>query len=247
MFKNERTDRIMEILKENKYTTVEKLVSELHYSPATIRRDLTYLAKIGLVRKSYGGVRIEENAKPLIVREHEMHDEKMKICKMAADLINDGDFIFIDGTTTTFFLGEFLELKKDITVMTSNLKLALLLGEKNVNCFVTGGKVVDTGMLAGTLADDAVKRLTEIDLCFFSVGSLSDDGNLGIAEHFSSMTAEAVRKAKRSVLLCDSSKMKKSYFVGAFSLSEVDTVISDTELSEDLRSKFPDTEFIISR
>ena len=81
----------------------------------------------------------------------------------------------------------------------------------------------------------------------FSVGSLSDDGNLGIAEHFSSMTAEAVRKAKRSVLLCDSSKMKKSYFVGAFSLSEVDTVISDTELSEDLRSKFPDTEFIISR
>ena len=167
MFKNERTDRIMEILKENKYTTVEKLVVELHYSPATIRRDLTYLAEIGLVRKSYGGVRIEENAKPLIVREHEMHDEKIKICKMAADLINDGDFIFIDGTTTTFFLGEFLELKKDITVMTSNLKLALLLGEKNINCFVTGGKVVDTGMLAGTLADDAVKRLTEIDLCFF--------------------------------------------------------------------------------
>ena len=50
MFKNERTDRIMEILKENKYTTVEKLVSELHYSPATIRRDLTYLGEIGLVR-----------------------------------------------------------------------------------------------------------------------------------------------------------------------------------------------------
>ena len=99
MFKNERTDKIMEILKENKYTTVEKLVSELHYSPATIRRDLTYLAEIGLVRKSYGGVCIEENAKPLIVREHEMHDEKIKICKMAADLINDGDFIGLIGHT----------------------------------------------------------------------------------------------------------------------------------------------------
>ena len=246
MFKNERTDKILEILKSNKYTTVEKLVKELHYSPATIRRDLTYLSDMGLVKKSYGGVSIEENSKPLIVREHEMHHEKLKICKVASDLIKDGDFIFIDGTTTTFFLGEFLEHKKDVTVMTSNLKLALLLGEKNVKCFVTGGMVVDTGMLSGTLAHDAVKRLTEIDLCFFSVGNMSDDGNLGVSEPFSAMTAEAVRRAKHSVLLCDSSKMKKSYFVGAFSLSEVDTVISDTELSGDLRERFPDTEFIIS-
>ena len=246
MFKNERTDRILEILKKDKYTTVEKLVRELHYSPATIRRDLTYLSDMGLIRKSYGGVRIEENAKPLIVREHEMHDEKLQICKVASDLIKDGDFIFIDGTTTTFFLGEFLENKKDITVMTSNLKLALLLGEINVRCYVTGGLVVDTGLLSGTLAHDAVKRLTGIDICFFSVGSLSDDGNLVVSEHFSSMTAEAVRKAKRSVLLCDSSKMQKSYFVGAFTLDEVDTVISDTELSTDLRERFPDTEFIIS-
>ena len=47
---------------------------------------------------------IEENSKPLIVREHEMHHEKLKICKVASDLIKDGDFVFIDGTTTTFFL-----------------------------------------------------------------------------------------------------------------------------------------------
>ena len=247
MFKNERTDRILEILKVHKYTTVEKLVNELHYSPATVRRDLTYLAEMGLVKKSYGGVCIEEKSKPLIVREHEMHEEKIKICKTACELVNDGDFIFIDGTTTTFFLGEFLEQKKDITVMTSNLKLALLLGEKNVNCYVTGGKVVDTGLLSGMLASDAVKRTSEIDLCFFSVGGLSDDGNLCVAEHYAAMTTEAVRRAKKSVLLCDNSKMGNSHFIGAFSLSEVDTVISDTELPTELQEKFPDTEFIISR
>lgn len=246
MFKNERTDKILEILKENKYTTVEKLVNELHYSPATVRRDLTYLAEMGLVKKSYGGVCIEEKSKPLIIREHEMHDEKIKICKKACELVKDGDFIFIDGTTTTFFLGEFLDRKKDITVMTSNLKLALLLGEKNINCYVTGGKVIDTGMLSGMLAVDAVNKLSEIDLCFFSVGGLSDEGHIGVIEEYAVMTHEAVKRAKKSVLLCDSSKIKKSNFIGAFTLSEVDTVVSDTELPTELREKFPDTEFIIS-
>ena len=56
MLKNERAERIVEILREQKYTTVQMLVDRLHYSPATVRRDLVYLEGLGLVEKSYGGV-----------------------------------------------------------------------------------------------------------------------------------------------------------------------------------------------
>ena len=82
MFKEQRTDRILEIIRENKYVTVEQLVNRLHYSPATIRRDVTYLANLGLVKKSYGGVSITD-AKPFVIREHENITEKIKMCRFA--------------------------------------------------------------------------------------------------------------------------------------------------------------------
>jgi len=57
----------MNILKKYQYTTVDFLVRELHYSPATVRRDLTYLESLGLVNKSYGGVSINSNTEFLTV------------------------------------------------------------------------------------------------------------------------------------------------------------------------------------
>ena len=71
MFKDERADKIVEILNKRKYATVDYLVKELHYSPATIRRDLTYLESLGMVKKSYGGVSINDVSRPEIFREHE--------------------------------------------------------------------------------------------------------------------------------------------------------------------------------
>ena len=105
MFKEQRTDKILEIIKENQYVTVDYLVNRLHYSPATIRRDITYLADLGLVKKSYGGVSIT-GGKPSIVREHDNISGKVKVCKFSSDFIKDGDVVFIDGATTTYFLEE---------------------------------------------------------------------------------------------------------------------------------------------
>ena len=56
MYQSERIDEIMKILKNNHYVTVDYLVKEIKYSPASIRRDLTILQNQGLVTRSYGGV-----------------------------------------------------------------------------------------------------------------------------------------------------------------------------------------------
>lgn len=175
MFKYERAELIMEILKKYKYTTVDFLVKELHYSPATIRRDLTYLEANGLVKKSYGGVSINEYAKPVIIREHENIDVKTRIAKKASELINEHNSVFVDGTTTTYFLGEFLKNKKNITVTTSNLKLATYLGENNVKCYVMGGRVIDTNMLCGSSKPGVKKTICSENL--ENVNYVISDGN----------------------------------------------------------------------
>lgn len=244
MFKYERAERIVEILKKQKYTTVDFLVNELHYSPATIRRDLTYLEANGLVKKSYGGVSINEYAKPVIIREHENIDIKTKIAKKASDLINDYNSVFVDGTTTTYFLAEFLKNKKNITVTTSNLKLATYLGENKVNCYVTGGKVVDTNMLCGNFADEMMKKMC-FDIAFFSVAALSYDGEIScMSEVFLNIIHTAIQRSKISVCMCGSTKLGIKKTLCLENLQNVNYVISDGKFPYELKKKYPNTKFI---
>lgn len=242
MFKEQRIDKILDIIRENKYVTVDVLVSRLHYSPATIRRDITYLANLGIVKKSYGGVSITAG-KPSIIREHENIPNKVKVCKRALDLINDGDRIFIDGTTTTYFLGEFLIKKKNVTVFTTNLKLAIYLGEHKINCYVCGGKVHDSTMLGGPYVSDLIEK-TRFDKAFFSVGTINKEGQISVAPHFWDFMKSAFRNSKSNILLCDREKLNeysKSYYadVNAF-----DTVICDCEMPDVFYEKFKNTTFI---
>lgn len=246
MFKHERADKIMAILKKHKYTTVDCLVGELHYSPATIRRDLTYLYTLGLVEKSYGGVSIKEKAKPFIVREHENVAKKTRICQEAAKLIGDHCNVFIDGTTTTFFMHEFLEGKKGVTVATSNLRLALELGEKKIPCYVTGGRVLDTSFLVGPCAVDTINKMN-FDICFFSTGAISEEGSIAMGEALAPHTRAAIERASKVACLCDSSKLNAPFLLNFMSLKDVDFFVSDAEFDADFKERFPHTEFIAAR
>ena len=98
MQKQERIEQVLEIIKSRKFCTVDELVEQLHYSPATIRRDLTHLAQRGLVAKSYGGASYI-GMWTLTVREHHHTLAKAKLCQAAADLVQDGDSVFVDGTS----------------------------------------------------------------------------------------------------------------------------------------------------
>ena len=98
MYQQERMDEIMKILKKNHYVTVDYLVKEIKYSPASIRRDLTLLEKQGLITRSYGGVTYKDaNISPFRFRQHSMKTVKNAIAKKAASLVKNGDVVFIDG------------------------------------------------------------------------------------------------------------------------------------------------------
>ncbi|MBR2870863.1 MAG: DeoR/GlpR transcriptional regulator [Clostridia bacterium] len=244
MFKQQRTDKVLEIIRENKYATVDFLVSKLHYSPATIRRDITYLADLGLVKKSYGGVSITGN-RPSIIREHENISAKISLCKTASDLIKDGDTLFIDGTTTTYFLGEHILNKKDITVVTTNLKLATFLGNHKVNCYVCGGQVHDVTMLLGPFVCDMINKF-KFDIAFFSVGTINSNGQICLFSPFWDFMKCAISRSSRNVLLCDKEKLTEDRNIYLTDIGAFDTVICDFKPSKTFYTNFEKTQFIIS-
>ena len=92
MYQQERMDEIVKILKEKHYVTVNFLVKEIKYSPASIRRDLTILEKQGIVKRSYGGVSLcDANYSPFQFRQHSMKIAKNAMAKKAAELVKDRD------------------------------------------------------------------------------------------------------------------------------------------------------------
>ena len=120
MLTEERFKLILDILKEKKSVTVNELVEELHISESTVRRDLTSLDKMGKLNKVHGGATLKENYnnEELDVKiKHTLNvDEKKRIGKFAASLIEEGDFVYIDAGTSTELMIDYINEKKAVYV-----------------------------------------------------------------------------------------------------------------------------------
>ena len=246
MYQQERMDEIMKILRENHYVTVDFLVKEIKYSPASIRRDLTLLEKQGLVTKSYGGVTYKDaNIAPFRFRQHSMKSAKNAIAQKAAKLIKNGDVVFLDGSSTTQYMGHFLTDKKGITVITCNTLLANFLSEHGINTYCTGGKVVEyPGILGGSFMLDTLSKFN-IDIAFFSSRAFDSKGQIISLGEGGMLNHQSFRKySNKLVYLCGSDKFDAEGKFVSLTLSDIDYFISDKNLSEDLKSKFKTTTFI---
>ena len=248
MYQSERLDLILEILKKNGYTTVKYLTEELHYSNATISRDLALLEARKLVKRSYGGVELTENqSTPLVFRYHKMKSSKMKIAKKAAELIEDGDTVFIDAATSTQYIGHYLEGKKDITVITNNMALSIYLGDLGINVICLGGNIVESpSMLSGSITVENAKHL-HANKMFFSTGGIDDMGNIMSGEVYRLLHLTMAENSDKIYYLLDREKLHVTGNMYLFDLSEVDGVIADFDLQSKLKKEFNNTEFILAK
>ena len=108
----ERRNLILEKLQEEKRVVVSELSQLYSVSEETIRRDLDKLEKEGLATKSYGGAVINEDVGidlPFNVRKNQNVQGKQKMAEIAASMVNDGDHIFLDASTTAVFVAKALK------------------------------------------------------------------------------------------------------------------------------------------
>lgn len=246
MYKQERLDQIIEILKKVHYTTVDYLVEQIHYSPATIRRDLIHLENQGLIKRSHGGAEInQENDTPFIFRQHSMKSAKSKMAKMAASLVNDGDVVYLDGSSTVQYIGHFLTDKKDLCIVTNNIMLASYFADNGIEVYCAGGKITELpGTASGMLTAHAFSSF-KADIMFFSTDGIDDDGIITIKpEGYWLHNNAMLDNSKKHVYLCGSDKIGKHSKLVQCDLSRIDYFISDAEIDNKLKEKYKDTKFI---
>ncbi len=234
MSKEERYSQILEILSTRNNVTVNYLSKKLFVSPSTIRRDYQVLQARGLLHHSYGKATLNYGAAvglPISLRRRNMPEAKLNIGKRAAELIEDGDIIFIDASSTALCIVEHLERFNYLTVITNGLHtLQQLENFNNLSVYSLGGLRTNNSMaLTGQFAIDNLSHL-HIDKCFFSTTGVSYDGKLLDAlepEH--NVLKMMLTRSATKVYLCDSSKIGKTYLLQLCEIGDVDYVISDTD------------------
>lgn len=141
---SERYDIIMQKLSVQEMVTIPELMSTFDVSVETVRRDLNYLEKQQYIKKVYGGA-ILFNRKGVVqersLRMEENLSEKEAIGRKCAELVEDGDILFLGPGTTVLQVAKQLHYHKDLTVITTSLHATMELLNTDVRIYLIGGMV----------------------------------------------------------------------------------------------------------
>ena len=231
MLQVERQKQILQLLGRKSALRVSELAGALYTSEATVRRDLCRMEKAGLVRRVYGGVTLNEAEMPLDFRRQENAAAKREIAAKAAALISDGDTVFLDSSSTAQHLLPYLSRFRDLTVITNSHSVMEELCGTSHRLFSTGGRLLARNRaFVGPAAEAALENLAP-SIAFFSSQGVGEDGEItDDSEEETSLRRALLRRAARTVFLCDTGKLGKTHLFRLCHLSEVDAVISDGEI-----------------
>ena len=214
----DREKQILEILLKEKKSSVKQLAKILFVSEPSVRRDLQSLEKQNLIKRIHGGAVLEETALsknkiPFLIREYEQSSAKMMIAKKAIDLICDNDIVFLDASTSCYYLIPFLASKRNLTVITNGVKTLIKLSEYGINTISTGGALLNSCL--ALVGEEAYKTIEtyNADIALFSCRGVSNDGYLtDFSLEENNARKKMIQHARKSYLLCTREKIGKCYF-----------------------------------
>ncbi len=173
MLKEERQQVIIDLLRRDGKVLVTDLITHLHTSEDTIRRDLNDLAAAGILQRVHGGAIPRSPTLPYEQRVRETDATKRAMAQTAAKLVHEGQLIFIDSGSTVLQIALSLPTTLHATVVTNSLPVATVLANHpEIEVQVLGGKLKkDAQAMLGIPVVEALRHL-RADLCILGVCSL---------------------------------------------------------------------------
>lgn len=228
--KAERLGAILDRVSESGNVDVVELAEALGVSGATVRRDLQSLSASGLLVRTHGGAVANDvgDELPVRMKAARRQGEKRRIGLAAAALIPDGAVVGMTGGSTALELARALTARRGITIVTNALDIALeLSGHNGIRLVVIGGIVRHSLELVGPAAESMLANY-HLDLAFIGVDGLTvEDGCTTYDEMEAQTDLAFLRRARRSVVIADSSKIGKVTFARISALTEVSEVVTD--------------------
>lgn len=232
----ERQRIILEQIRENGKILVNDLATNMGVTEVTIRRDLTFLQKNGLVKKTYGGAVVASPEVNESVRYRQTRNLKAKkmIGKLAAELVNDGDNIYLEAGSTCYEIIPYLVDKKELTIITNSLYLMKRLHEMTKHkVIIIGGfyrhermDMVGPGAEAAIAQYSGYKAFTGADDIAVEAGiSGADVVTVGFAKL-------VLKRAKEIIFVGDKSKFDNPALYKIADIEAINHIVTDTPPSQ---------------
>ena len=237
---HERRSRVLELIRVRGFVALEDLVRELGVSESTVRRDLDALEQQGSARRTHGGV-LYAGGLPRLGEFDERQTihwaAKRAIAARAAEVINDGETVLLDGGTTTYEVARLL-VGRPLQVVTNSLPVANLFAtESRSDLVLLGGYVSPrTGVCLGPYANELLGRL-HVTTTVLSAAGIAEEGLFNAHLLLAETEQAMLRAAGRVVVVADSSKFGNRSLTLVSALDAVDVFVSDTSLSDAWRRR----------
>lgn len=235
MLAAERKQEIRKIVMEKKSASVAELAQRFSVTDETIRRDLKALEKEGVLMRAYGGAFVQSGVENLIdvnLRKTVYIKEKEIIAKRCQSIIDNGDTIFLDNSTTCFHIAKAIS-DMHVTIVTNNLAIINLFSTcTNVRLVSIGGEFSHREQaFYGTIA---LKILGEyyFDKAFISCRTLSiENGVTESTDQWATLRHLVIERSDKHYLVADYTKFGQTSFVRIGGFDEFTAIITDRPLS----------------
>ena len=212
---------------------VSELAEEYEVTEETIRRDLEKLESDGYVKKTYGGAVPKQNSAldlPYNVRESVNVVQKQLIASKVCELINDGDRVMLDASSTSLYILKKLKDKKNLTVITNSVKILIELADKSDwKVLSTGGELKKSALsLMGSSAEKMIGSY-HVDVAICSCRGLDMDfGVTDSNENDGQLKRAIFAAADRRILALDNEKFDHKAFIRVCGFRDIDVIVTDS-------------------
>jgi DeoR/GlpR family transcriptional regulator of sugar metabolism len=236
MLTDERRSLILDRLRTQGRVLATDLSAELQVSADTVRRDLRELDDAGLLRRVHGGALPRHgDASPFASRARRAPGAKASIARRAAQCVEDGQVVILDGGTTTLELARALRDDLSANVVTTSPPIALALADHpGLEVTVVGGTLRPNALVTvGATAVDAL-RLIRADIVFLGVCGLHPE--IGVTTEDLEerhVKAAMIEGAAEVVALADHDKLGTAMPVVVAPLRSVTQLVTDADVHDD--------------
>jgi len=240
MLAEERRDRLLEMVRGRRFSSLPDLAEQLAVSESTVRRDLDYLEELGSARRIHGGV-LYTGVSPKLphfdVQQPAEWEKKKAIAAAAVNLIEDGDTILFDGGSTTYEVARLL-VGRPLHVVTTSLPVAnLFASDTNSDLVLMGGNICPRSGVARGPYTDRMLSMVRVRKTIFSVAGIHGEGffntDLMVVE-----TARAMMRAGDEVMVvADSTILGRQSLTHLRPLEAVNHLVVDDGITPEWSAK----------
>jgi len=240
----QRQARIVQQLQERGFVEIAEISELLAVDRSTIRRDLEKLVETGLARRTRGGALPGPASGladiPYEVKRIERTAEKEAIGRAAASRVNAGEAVLLDSGSTTYQIALALRRRRDISVVTNDLMVAMCLAESpGVRLVVTGGILLESVFtLVGPRAVQELREL-HVDRAFLGADAIHHKSGITNVTFVEVEVKQAMIAAAREVVVvADSSKFEHRALAKVCGLEEIALILTDDQLDSGVQDLY---------